>query len=83
MKLKMKSYLQIILSSLLFVYLYTKLETSGQYQGPDYSKDIERTIKRYSREANQPITEINQKIFERRIKKYRISKYFKTSTKLK
>ena len=36
------------------------------YSGPDYSQEIKDTIKRYSRETNQPIGEIRQKLFARR-----------------
>ena len=39
---------------------------SNAYSGPDYSQEIKDTIKRYSRETNQPIGEIRQKLFARR-----------------
>ena len=39
---------------------------SNTYSGPDYSQEIKDTIKRYSRETNQPIGEIRQKLFARR-----------------
>ena len=36
---------------------------SHDYSGPDYSDAIRDTIKRYSRETNQPIGEIRQRLF--------------------
>ena len=68
--------MKIILGiSLFLVYLskqnIEKLEEGSQkyfngYSGPDYSQEIKDTIKRYSRETNQPIGEIRQKLFARR-----------------
>ena len=68
--------MKIILGiSLFLVYLskqnIEKLEESSQkysngYSGPDYSQEIKDTIKRYSRDTNQPIGEIRQKLFARR-----------------
>ena len=79
----MNCYLQIILVSLVFLQIYTQLESSKNYQETNYSKEIEKTIKRYSREANQPISKINQMVFERKIDNFRVSQYFKTSDVLK
>ena len=79
----MNGYLQIILISLVFLQIYTQLESSNNYQGPDYSKEVEKTIKRYSREANQPISKITQRVFERKIDTFRVLQYFKTSDVLK
>ena len=79
----MDGYLQIILISLLFLQIYTQIESSKNYQGPDYSKEIEETIKRYGREANQPISKIKQRVFERKIDKFKVLRYFKTSDVLK
>ena len=75
----MNGYLQIILISLLFLQIYTQLENSKNYRGPNYSKEIENRIKRYKREATQPISKIKQRVFERRIDNFRVSQYFKTS----
>ena len=75
----MNSYLRMILISLLFLQIYTQLESSKNYQGPDYSKEIEKTIKRYSREAHQPISKIKQRVFERKIDRFNVLQYFKTS----
>ena len=60
--------------SLFFVYLSKQnnekpeegQKYSNTYSGPDYSQEIKDTIKRYSRETNQPIGEIRQKLFARR-----------------
>ena len=79
----MNGYLQIILISLVFLQIYTQLESSNNYQGPDYSKEVEKTIKRYSREANQPISKITQRVFERMIDNFRVLQYFKSSDVLK
>ena len=79
----MNGYLQIILISLVFLQIYTQLESSKNYRGPDYSKEIENKIKRYSREANQPISKIKQRVFEKRIDNFRVLQYFKTSDRLK
>ena len=38
---------------------------SNGYSGPDFSQEIKDTIKRYSRDTNQPIGEIRQKLFAR------------------
>ena len=81
--MKMNGYLQLILISVLFLQIYTQLESSKNYQGPDYSKEIEKTIKRYSREANQPISKIKQRVFERKIDNFKVLQYFKTSDVLK
>ena len=62
----MNGYLQFILLSIVFLQIYTQIENSRNYRGPDYSKDIDDTIKRYSREASQQISDIKQKIFEKR-----------------
>ena len=79
----MNGYLQIILLSLVSLQIYTQLKLSKNSSGPDHSKEIENEIKRYSREANQPISKINQRVFERRIDNFRVSQYFKTSERLK
>ena len=79
----MNGYLQVILLSLLYLHINSQYKNSYKYQGPDYSKDIERTIKRYSRETNQAIGEIKQRVFERRIDKFRVATFFKKSEKLK
>ena len=60
--------------SLFFVYLSKQnnekpeegQKYSNTYSGPDFSQEIKDTIKRYSRETNQPIGEIRQKLFARR-----------------
>ena len=75
----MNGYLQFILLSMVFLQIYTQLENSRNYRGPDYSKDIDDTIKRYSREANQPISKIKQRVFERKIDNFKVLQYFKTS----
>ena len=64
---------------MVFLQIYTQLENSRNYRGPDYSKDIDDTIKRYSREANQQISDIKQKIFEKRIDHFMTIKHFSTS----
>ena len=79
----MNGYLQIILISLVSLQIYTQFESSKNFRGPYYSKEIENKIKRYSREANQPISKINQMVFERKIDNFRVSQYFKTSDVLK
>ena len=79
----MNCYLQIILVSLVFLQIYAQLESSKNYQEPNYSKEIEKTIKRYSREANQPISKIKQRVFERKIDNFKVLQYFKTSDVLK
>ena len=79
----MNGYLQIILISVVFLQIYTQLESSKNYQAPDYSEEIEETIKRYGREANQPISKIKQRVFERKIDNFRVLRYFKTSDVLK
>ena len=81
--IKMNGYLQIILISVVFLQIYTQLGSSKNYQGPDYSKEIEETIKRYGREANQPISKIKQRVFERKNDNFRVLRYFKTSDVLK
>ena len=75
----MNGYLQFILLSMVFLQIYTQLENSRNYRGPDYSKDIDDTIKRYSREANQQISDIKQKIFEKRTDRFMTIKHFSTS----
>ena len=75
----MNGYLQFILLSMVFLQIYTQLENSRNYRGPDYSKDIDDTIKRYSREANQQISDIKQKIFEKRTDHFMTIKHFSTS----
>ena len=75
----MNGYLQFILLSIVFLQIYTQLENSRNYRGPDYSKDIDDTIKRYSREANQQISDIKQKIFEKRTDHFMTIKHFSTS----
>ena len=60
--------------SLFFIYLSKQnnekpdegQKYSNTYSGPDFSQEIKDTIKRYSRETNQPIGEIRQKLFARR-----------------
>ena len=74
-------YFQIICIAILAVHIYTKLDDSKNYRGPDYSKDFEDTINRYSRQANLPISDIKQKLFEKRIGNIRISRFAKTSKK--
>ena len=76
-------FFQIFCIAFLAVHIYTQLENSKNYRGPDYSKDIEDTIKRYSRESNQAISNIKQKLFERREGNMKISQFFKTSNKFK
>ena len=75
----MNGYLQFILLSMVFLQIYTQLENSRNYRGPDYSKDIDDTIKRYSREASQQISDIKQKIFEKRTDHFMTIKHFSTS----
>ena len=75
----MNGYLQFILLSIVFLQIYTQLENSRNYRGPDYSKDIDDTIKRYSREASQQISDIKQKIFEKRTDHFMTIKHFSTS----
>ena len=75
----MHGYLQFILLSIVFLQIYTQLENSRNYRGPDYSKDIDDTIKRYSREASQQISDIKQKIFEKRTDHFMTIKHFSTS----
>ena len=79
----MNGYLQFILLSMVFLQIYTQLENSRNYRGPDYSKDIDDTIKRYSREASQQISDIKQKIFEKRTEHFMTIKHFSTSYKFK
>ena len=48
-----------------------------------YSYEIENAKKRYSREANTPLTIVKQKLFERKIAKKGSSRTIKTSQKFK
>ena len=64
---------------MVFLQIYTQLENSRNYRGPDYSKDIDDTIKRYSREASQQISDIKQKFFEKRTDHFMTIKHFSTS----
>ena len=75
----MNGYLQFILLSIVFLQIYTQIENSRNYRGPDYSKDIDDTIKRYSREASQQISDIKQKIYEKRTDHFMTIKHFSTS----
>ena len=75
----MNGYLQFTLLSIVFLQIYTQLENSRNYRGPDYSKDIDDTIKRYSREASQQISDIKQKIYEKRTDHFMTIKHFSTS----
>ena len=70
-------YFQLICVACLAVHIYTQLENSKNYRGPDYSKDIEDTVKRYSRESNLAISDIKQKLFERRDGNMKISQFFR------
>ena len=63
----------VLMLSLFFVYLSQQSNEkpergkkySDSYLGPYYSQKLKDTIKRYSRETNQPIGEIRQKLFAR------------------
>ena len=78
----MNGYLQLILIAFLAAHIYTQFENSNNYRGPDYSKDIDDTIKRYSRDANLASSEIKQKLFERKTGTMTISSFYRTPDKL-
>ena len=79
----MNRLLHLILISFIFTRIYTQIENSKNHREPDFSKDIEDTIKRYSREVNHDISDIKQKRFEKRTANFMVIKYFKSSYTVK
>ena len=60
------TYLMMTLSFPVFIHISIQVIYTSGYSGPDYSEKLKDTIHRYSRAANENMSEIKQKLFARR-----------------